>query len=287
MTQQTVDYQTNPFRVPHPSSAMADAWRDAFVARVCNICGDVRALWIPKKTDTTTSIDLSRRASATHKWTYDAAKTAADYVRRGAGWSMTFDGAADEADMPDEGILSFGDGAVDGPLSIVSLVKADDNTPAADATILSKWNEDTDAELREYRLFLEITTGHFAFQAYDESGDKYIGKQYETALTADTWTLLASTYDGSMSEEGIALYKDAVLLAMATLSDAVPSTYVAMENLTSKLLLAHNLSAASTPVAEGFWDGSMAFVALCAKALSADELWALKTFVNEYYDLTL
>ncbi len=61
--------------------------------------------------------------------------------------------------------------------------------------------------------------------------------------------------------------------------------YTAMENKTSKLLLAHRLSAA-TAVQDAF-DGKLALTAVAAKALSRDEVWALKVAMNGYYGLAL
>ena len=43
------------------------------------------------------------------------------------GSALDFDGTDDEADAPDTATLSFGDGAVDQPLSIVVLCKPDAN----------------------------------------------------------------------------------------------------------------------------------------------------------------
>ena len=52
-----------------------------------------------------------------------------------------------------------------------------------------------------------------------------------------------------------------------------------------KLLLAHRLSAA-TAVQDAF-DGKIALTAVAAKALSRDEVWALKEAMNGYYGLAL
>jgi hypothetical protein len=167
---------------------------------------------------------------------------------------------------------------------VFALVEADDATPAADATIISKWNEDTDGQLREWRFLLSGTNGYPRLELYDESANAYIGREDQTAITVDTWTMLSATHDGSGANTGINVQVDAVVLDDA---DSSSGTYVAMENTTAVLSIAHNLSAASTPVAEGFWDGDMASIGICRSALSIETLWAIKKLFNSYYDLSL
>ena len=254
--------------------------RDKFVADMLGIAGACELLWVPGATETTISTDRSRNARVL---TYDASKEGA-YGQQGSGLYLPFDGSDDEADTPDAGGLSFGDGALDEPFSIVSLVYVTDPTPAAANTILAKWNLDTDGELREWRALLTATNGYPRIELYDESANAYIGREDQTPLSATAWTLLAFTYDGSRASTGLRVYVDASRLDDA---DSNSGTYTAMENTTAIVGLAHTLSAAATPVATEFWDGRRALDLLTRKELTIDEIWALKSAVNAYYGLSL
>tara|TARA_Y100000310_G_scaffold323883_1_gene384948 strand:- start:7873 stop:8640 length:768 start_codon:yes stop_codon:yes gene_type:complete len=254
--------------------------RDAFVSDILALMVAPEFLWVAQKGDTTTSTELSLNADTI---TWDAT-VASRLSGLGSGMKQNFDASDDEGDSPDSNDHSFGDGAVDDPLTIFALVGADDATPAADATIISKWNEDTDGELREWRFLLSGTNGYPRLELYDESADAYIGREDQTALTVDTLTFLAATYDGSGAAPGINILVDGVVLDDA---DSASGTYVAMENTTAVLSIAHNLSAASSPVAEGFWGGDMALIGIARKAMSVEELWAVKSRLNAYYNLSL
>ncbi|MCB7128807.1 MAG: hypothetical protein J3T61_04645, partial [Candidatus Brocadiales bacterium] len=156
-----------------------------------------------------------------------------------------------------------------------------DATPTADATIFAKWNEDSDAELREYRTLLTVTNGYPRMELYDESANAFIGREDQTALTVSTWTLLTFTYDGSGVNSGIKIFKDD---AQVDDADSSSGTYVAMENLGSTVpgMIAHSLSAAATPVAEQFWAGGMAFIIVYRKELVAVEIEAAKSYVAAF-----
>jgi len=202
----------------------------------------------------------------------------------GSGLSQVFDASNDEGDSPNSGDHHFGNGAVDEPFSVFALLDADDATPAADATIISKWNEDTDGELREWRFLLTTSNGYPRLELYDESANAFIGREDQSALTADTFTFLCATYDGSGANTGIKIYVNGTQRDDA---DSSSGTYVAMEGTGPILSIAHNLSASGTPVAEGFWDGDMALIGLCRKQLSTEDIWALKGLVNGFFNLSL
>ena len=111
-----------------------------------------------------------------------------------------------------------------------------------------------------------------------------VGREDQTAITASTLTLLAGTYDGSAANTGINVYVDGAVLDDA---DDSTGTYVAMENGATVTNIGATLSAASGPVAEEFWAGDMGFIALTAKELSIEDIWAIKALVNSYFDLSL
>ncbi len=261
---------------PPESTPFGDQKKLEFIADMESF-GEVLAFWMPDGADTTTNTDLSRHGFT---WTYDAT-VAGKHVQQGSGVLLNFDGSTDEADTPDNARFSRGGGSPDQAMAIVCVVEADDATPAADTTVISKWDEDTDAELREWRVLLTTTNGYPRIELYDESANAFIGREDQTALTVNTVTHLVFTYDGSGSNEGIRIYKNGVRVDDA---DSSSGTYLGMEDLGTKLLLAHNLSAASTPVAEGFWDGGMGMVMQYGKDFTVEEAWENYQSCRAYFN---
>lgn len=265
---------------PRAGSPTGDQKLDEFAATMLHLMGTPELLWTPKSGDTTSATELSRNGDVI---TWDAT-VAARMSTLGSGLKQNFDNSDDEGDSPDSDDHSFTLGGVDEPFSVFALLDTDDATPAAVQTILAKWNLDTDGELREWRFFLTATNGYPTLELYDESANAYIGRQDQTALTVDTMTFLVATYDGSGVNGGINIFVDAVDLDDANSSSG---TYVAMENLGGVLNVGHSLSAAGTPVAELFWDGDMALLGLARKELTEDEIQAMKSAINGFFDLSL
>jgi hypothetical protein len=268
---------TNPAwygRLPVEGSVVGDQVRNAFVAKLLNIGGDVRLLWLPKSSDTTTTTDASRNARV---FTYNESLASFDTLMEslGTGRAVVFNGTDEEADVPDAANLSFGDGAVDKPFSIVALVNLADATSSA---ILTKY--DTTSGQREW-IFQIATSDRPTFQVYDDSASARIGRQDATALGQNAWHILVATYDGSRASTGLRIYLDG---ARVDDTDNNTGTYVAMENGTEVVALGYWQT---TGTKQNFFDGKMAMVMLCAKALSQDEVWAIKEAANGFFDLTL
>ncbi|KKM64515.1 hypothetical protein LCGC14_1500640 [marine sediment metagenome] len=254
--------------LPQEGTPEGDQRKNEFVAALLAILGDCRLLWMPKSTETTTSTDLSRHAATL---TYDAT-FAGKYTRLGSGLYATFDGSADEADIPDSDIYSFGDGVADQAFSIIALVNPAD---ASSSAILTKRSS---SSVREYSFWLN-TSDYPELLLWDESLNGTIAVADATALTQGSWAVLGATYDGSGAATGIALYKNALRVDD---TDNSTGSYTAMENTNALVSLA---AQDTTPVA--LFDGSIACVAQCAKHLSVDEMWAIKELMNGYYDLSL
>jgi hypothetical protein len=261
----------NPNRIPSPNTPAGDMVRDKFIRDLLDICGDVRAYWLPKWTDGTTTIGVSRQARV---FTYDAT-IAARISALGSAAQVDFDGGDDEADTPDTANLSFGDGVVDKPFSVLWLGTPDTDTSVQ--TLVSKMNS---ATVDEWELFIEVTTGHIAFDLVDASASAFIGRQDETAIGTSA-VFIAATYDGSGAIGGINLYKDAALVDDAN-SAATTGTYVAMEDTASLLRLGNRFA-----TNEGFYNGKMALAAVVGKALDIEEIWAIKAAINGFFDLSL
>jgi hypothetical protein len=270
----------SPHTIRRAGTPAGDQKLDEFAASMLDVMGTPELLWTPQMGDTTSATELSRNADII---TWDAT-VASRLGTLGSGLRQNFDAVDDEGDLLDSADHSFGDGAVDEAFSVFALVEADDATPTADANILTRWNEDSDAELREWRFNLSSTNGYPRLLLYDESANAFIGREDQTALTVDTWTFICVTYDGSGASTGIRIYVNAARTDDANVNNG---TYVAMEDLNTVLSIGHSLSAAASPVAEEFWDGDMALIGLCRKELTIDEIWMMKSFINGHFDLTL
>lgn len=247
---------------------MGDQKRDEFIAHVLDICGQTELFWLPALGDTTTTTTVDRNGRV---FTYDAT-IAARIATQGSGISVDFDGTDDEADTPDVAALSFGDGAVDQPFSIIVLCKPDANN--ALMTLLAKSNS---ATAEEWEAFLDAS-GHLNFAVLDESATATLEARYAAAVGTD-WVLLGATYDGTAAISGLAVYTNGVSRAV---TDDSSGTYVAMENTAA---LVH-LGARYTTKAR-FFNGRIALVLLVARALSRDNMHEITKAVNAYADLAL
>ncbi len=248
-----------------------------FVRDLLKVLGDCRLLWLPSLTDTTTSTERSRHA-ATITWseslaTFDAART-----RLGSGIAVAFNGTDEDATVPDNDRLSFGDSAADEPFSVVALVKVSAGT--GNQHILTRYDLTTGDTKREYRLFI-LAAEHPQFDVWDESAGARLGRRDASALS-EAQHLLVGTYDGGASSAGLRLYVDG---ARTDDTDDSSGTYTAMENTASLLRIGARESTGGA--AENHWEGSMSLIAITAKQLAADEVWSIKEMTNAYFGLSL
>jgi parallel beta-helix repeat protein len=158
--------------------------------------------------------------------------------------------------------FDFGNSLVDSAFSIVCCVYVD---AVASRQIIGKWDVNN---LREWRFFLDAS-GYPTLQLYDESVNKYIGRQDQTALGTDGWKVLVTTYDGSGICAGCKVYLDGVQVDDADYTDA---GYVAMEAINTNLMIGALKNAAAY---SEYYDGKMTWIGVAAKELSADEVWSL------------
>lgn len=235
--------------------------RQQFLSQLLAITGDTRLLWLPASTDTTTSTDQSLNARTA---TYDAT-IAAQLAPLGLGHSVSFDGSTDYATVPDADGLSFGNGTADSAFSVIAVVNVT-NTAAARA-ILTK--RGSGATVREWEF---IVSGGDALQLFlwDDSVGVSPVRASDAAITQGSWIMVGATYSaatgGATAANDIVLYQDGLAVASTATNQA---TYVAMENLGGVVGLGTRASVAAIP-----FQGSMAMVAIVAKALSASEMWA-------------
>ena len=265
-----VDYGPSPLH-QGSRSRTGDQVDRQFVHDLLAVLGDCRLLWLPNLADTTTSTERSRHAD-TVTWSESLASFDTRPARLGSGVAVAFNGTDEEGDVPDAGRYSFGDGAVDQPFSVLALVRPDAND--ALMTIVGKLDS---AAAEEWELSLSAS-GHPQLVLTDESASATLAAR-DAAAAGTGWVLLAATYDGSGAASGLRLYKDA---ANRTVTDDSSGTYTAMENTAASVHLG-----ARYTTKERFLDGSLAMVAVTAKALSQDEVWAVKELVDSYFGLSL
>ena len=248
-----------------------------FDAAVLSLLGDARLLLRFDKSGTTLT-DRSRKGR-TLAWSEAVEGFDRAPAELGSGVLVSFNGMDERGAISAAADLSFGDGAVDSPLSIAALV----SQTAAEGvkTVLSKYDVTTGSSKREWRLYLDASE-RLAFELYDESAGAKIGRLCSTALAAGPPLLVAATYDGSGASTGIRLYS-----AGSRLDDADSNnlTYTAMESTACPVRLGSSQGAEADRA--DFFKGSMALAALTGKTLSPDEVWTLGTLCNGYFGLSL
>lgn len=147
---------------------------------------------------------------------------------------LTFNGTNEEADTPDADYWTRIDGAPNNEkLSIGVWVN-----PASYAVgnmILTKWT--TTGSNREWELQY-TTSGAIQFVARDESASVQVNRLTDTSTNAvNTWAFIVVTYDGTggaTAMDGVTIYVNGASVASTATNNA---SYVAMENLTSVVMV--------------------------------------------------
>src|SRR3990167_4230367 len=250
---------------PRAGSLSGNAARDRFEAGVLDICGDVRLFWLPRPTETTTSTDRSRNARVFT----ENATMAGRFVTQGSGVGVTYNGTSDYASFPDADDISFGDGVVDQPLSIVSWQNVT-NTEAA-RWIVSHY--DGAAGNREWELYVDASD-QLNGELVDNSSTGSISYRSTAAITQGSISLFGMTYDGTAELTGINLYSAGARIARTSTAGG---TYVALENKSALGLIWADQT--NTAIQKWF-SGTGYCIVLTAKHLSDDEMWHLKTLGN-------
>ena len=142
--------------------------------------------------------------------------------------SRDFDGVADFVRANDNANLSHGDSSSDSPFSMGAWVNMDD---ASSFWIISKSDANANAE---YVMGMS-NLDKFTVALYDSgvtASRTREGSGTETSAEG-AWTFYMMTYDG-VNANGITLYKNGALIAMAAGSDA---SYTAMHDTTAPLYI--------------------------------------------------
>ena len=164
---------------------------------------------------------------------------------------------------PDHGDFTFGDASNDSAFSVGLWILPYDITGV---TLMAKY--DTNSK-REWKLEIN-SSNKLVFDLFDESVDKSEIGTSNTSVTADKWTFVVHTYDGTDTAPVVAYYQDAV--ADSTTSTTEVSDYIAMEDLTGELTIGAHLV---TGVPTQPFDGRIALPFICGKLLTAAEVTML------------
>ncbi len=240
--------------------------------------GQIRALWIPNATDTTMTTSTGPDPRV---WTYDAT-IAARLSALGplGGQLVTFNGTSQYATTPDTNDLSFGNGTVDSPFSIVALANV--TAMATNAAIFSK---DTAASPnREYQLQVIGTTNDLQMVLDSQGASTHQALRTTNAGVATGGLhLFVATYSaatgGATAGNDIVLTQDARVIPSTATNDA---SYVAMSNGAGTGNLGMR---GATP--GNFFGGSMGFMTIYGNALSLVQQAQVKTAVNNYFGTAL
>tara|TARA_R110000824_G_scaffold316518_1_gene503746 strand:+ start:39 stop:803 length:765 start_codon:yes stop_codon:yes gene_type:complete len=137
--------------------------------------------------------------------------------------STLFDGTDDYVNCGDNNNLSFGDGSTDSPFSISLWVKLS-GTTFIEAPI-SKYGVDS---TREYMIYIVNQKVRLLINDVSTSGVRIV--ETSSAISVGSWVHITATYNGvggANAQNGMKIYIDGII---ATTSDTIIGTYVAMEN---------------------------------------------------------
>lgn len=246
--------------------------RDDFIGNLVSVTGDTRRIWLPKPTDTTTSVDESRvGATVTHSATIQGRLSAL-----GLGYAVSLNGTTEYSSIPDAADLSFGNSTAgtDQAFSLLWLGTVNDTANVRE--LISKWNA------ANYEWTLLVTAADkLDFYVYDLSVNKFAHRLSDAVITQGSPMLFGATYSaatgGATAGNDMTLYANGVVIASTATNDA---GYVAMEPLGANVEIGtetnHTLS---------FLPGSVALALIAQKNMTASDHWAAWKLCKGYFGL--
>jgi len=246
-----------------------ESWEfNEILSKVITILDDVRGLWPLQEA---TGTDIWDAGLHTNNFTASAS-VATWFTHSNRCNSLNFNGTTHYLSRVNDVDFDFGDGAGnDTTFSVVACIKP---TDVASRTLIGKWDATGGGEAREWRVFFDAS-GYPTLQLYDESTDKYIGRQDQTAFTTGSWSVLTTTYSASETSAGCKIYINGTQLDDADYEDA---GYNSMDVVVSNLYGGCIENAGGTQAE--FFQGEMAFLAVAAKELSAAECYNLNILLR-------
>ncbi len=243
--------------------------------RIIGLCANTQLAfnWI---TPATTEQSLSR---LNYDATYNNFATT-DVITYGSTWVLSFyDGKNENLTVPDQAALSVADGGAGNNLTIVAWI----SVVASDSvqTVISKWDETSGAEAREWKLTLTAAE-RLTLDLYDESANNGVVCATNAALSAG-WHFICITYDGTgganaFDEANVVMYVDGVGVTDDETNNA---DYVAMENLTTVVCIGANENGAG--VNHQHWQGDMGAIAFTINEPASTVVWQLYAGTRGFY----
>lgn len=243
-----------------------------FIRRLNDVSpGNLRALWLPHPTDTTTNILKPDGRT----WT-NSASIAGRITYQGNGILVSFNGTDQYVSTPDTDNLSNGDGATDTAYS--GFVVANITTPvSARNTLLSK----TDGSSNQEWNFTAESSGTLRLRQWDQSAAANCRTDTGAVITAGLavygFTNTAAT-QGATAANSMAIYRNGVAQSVTPTNSA---SYVAMENL------AANFFAFADANPGNYMAGSGGLAAVYSAALTASQHAQIASICRRYYKVAL
>lgn len=228
--------------------------------------------WI---TPATTEQDLSPH---NHDGTYQGSMTTGDQIHKGLVWALDMDASDDYVSVADHADFSFDDAGGPNGFTMGGWVQVV-NT-GGNQIILSKWDETTGTEAREWQLYFTSTEA-LRIQLSDESIDKRPYRTSDDPISTG-WRFVIGVYDGgggATAANGITLYVDGVVEPSTATNDI---NYVGMEDLGHAVWVSgreSSLGALEFPFA-----GDMGHVFITTTQWTADQVWEAYIRTRGYYN---
>ena len=178
-----------------------------------------------------------------HDGTYTGTWVTAQRLKQGRTWKVSPNGTDNYINFGDHNDFSFGDGTNDSVFTFLGLIEVTGISGAQ--VIISKYDETSGSELREFRAYLE-NDETLRIAIFDESANVDSNCRTNAALSLGIHSFCI-VYDGSggaTAGDGISIYVDGALVASTAGNNGA---YVAMENLATALWIFGNEGSGGTP----------------------------------------
>lgn len=247
--------------------------RRAFTQRLRAVLGDTRLLWLPSMADAATSRTDEPPTGRVVTWD---ASVYGRMSQLGRGLAQTFTAPSNYGTMPDTADMTFGNGITDQPFSVVGLVNVTDT--AGTKTIAGKYQSGVNPE-----WLFRIDANEQLQLFLGQKSTLAVGNVLSNApVNIGVWALLGMTYTGlggATAMNGVTLYQNGASIALTVVN---AGTYVAMEDTTEVPCIGALFAGFA-----GQFAGSMALVAVCAKALTGADHAALAALCRQYFGVAL
>lgn len=214
-----------------------------------------------------------------HDGTYQGSMTTGDRVYRANGWALDLDGTDDYINLGDDDDFSFGDGTNDEAVTWFGVVEVVD--VATNQNIITKYDNTTSSELREWRVYLN-TTEKLLITQYDESANVAVYSATDNSVSVGwhTYVITSPGDGGATAMNNVKIYIDGALVASTATNNA---SYVAMENLASPCWIGAYEGGGGVP--DSFMNGDNALTGIDGSEWSAFDAHRFDQLARGIYGL--